>query len=181
MARQYFADVITEPFNTDYGTITATSETILIPLTSCPINPYDARPGKVYELIVGGTATTGTAGTLIVTNRIGTSATLSSDTSIIASPTQNYVPSITTPGFLIKNYLVVRQVGQPGANSTVMCYGYWHSNGAVATAASETGVTWGNTAAVSVDLSIQQYFIMSVTFSVAPSVIPRFHVWRALN
>ena len=32
MSRQYFADVLTETFNTDYATITATAATVLIPI-----------------------------------------------------------------------------------------------------------------------------------------------------
>ena len=181
MSRQYFADILVEPYEVDYTTITATAATLLIPLSACTIAANEPRAGKVYELIVGGTATTGTAGTLILNARVGTSATPASNTTVATSPTQNYVPSITTPGFLLRAYLVFRSIGLPGANSTCISYGYWVSNGAIATAASSTVVTFGSTTTASVDTSIAQNFEVDVTFSVAPSVIPRFHVWRSLN
>jgi hypothetical protein len=93
VSRQYFADTLSEPVGSAYTTITATTETVLIPtaLTTIPAN--EPRPGKVYQLIVGGTCTTGTAGTLIITPRYGL---VIGGTTLTASPTQNYVPSITT-------------------------------------------------------------------------------------
>ena len=181
MSRQYFADVLTEPLLVDYTTITATAATLLIPLSCCPIAAYEPRAGKVYELIVGGTCTTGASGTLIINARVGTSATPASNTTVATSNTQTVVPSITTAGFILRSYLVYRSIGLPGANSTVVCYGFWTSSGAAATAASETSVNWGSTATASVDASIAQNFEIDVTFSVAPSVIPRFHTWRSLN
>jgi hypothetical protein len=179
MSRQYFGDVLTEPVNADFATITATTETVLIPTALTPINAGEPRAGKIYELIVGGTVTTGGSGTLIITPRYGTTI---SGTSIGISPTQTVVPSITTAGFLFRYYLVFRSIGLPGANSTVVGYGNWSSGGNVATAASETAVnpcTVG--AAVSVDASIASALWIGVTFSVAPSVIPKFHSWRSLN
>lgn len=181
MSRQYFADVLTEPYLVDYTTITATAATLLIPLSACPIPAYEPRAGKVYELIVGGTCTTGASGTLIITARVGTSATPASNTTVGTSNTQTVVPSITTAGFLMKAYLIYRSIGLTGANSTVVSYGFWSSTGAAGTAASETSVSWGSTATASVDASIAQNFEVDVTFSVAPSVIPRFHLWRSLN
>src|SRR5436309_12125295 len=105
MSRQYFADTLIEPVGASLTTITATTETVLVPtaLTSIPAN--EPRAGKIYELIVGGTVTTGTAGTLIITPRYGT---VIGGTSLTVSPTQNYVPSITTAPFLYKCYLVIR-------------------------------------------------------------------------
>ena len=181
MSRQYFADVLVEPYNVDYTTITATAATLLIPISACPIPAYEPRTGKVYELVVGGTCTTGASGTLIVTARIGTSSTPASNTTVAASPAQTVVPSITTGGFILRAYLVFRSIGLPGANSTCVAYGNFSSQGAIATAASETAVYFGNTVTVSVDTSIAQNFEVDVTFSIAPSVIPRFHTWRSLN
>jgi hypothetical protein len=179
MSRQYFADTLTEPIGSAYTTITATTETVLIPTAFTPINAMEPRAGKVYQLIVGGTVTTGTAGTMIITPRFGTTI---SGVSIGISPTQNYVPSITNAPFLFEYYLVIRSLGLTGANSTVVGYGMWQSGGAIATAASETGVYPGTVgAAVSVDTSIAQALWIGVTFSVAPSVIPNFHIWRSLN
>jgi hypothetical protein len=179
MARQYFADVISEPVNAAYTTITATTETVLIPTALTPIPALDPKGGKVYELIVGGTCTTGAAGTLIITPRYGT---VIGGTSLGISPTQNYVPSITTAGFVFRCWLIIRSIGLPGANSTAVVSYNWSSGGAVATAASETAVTGATVgAAVSVDTSVAAALWIGVTFSVAPSVIPQWHVWRALN
>jgi hypothetical protein len=178
MSRQYFDDTITEPINADFATITATSETVLIPTVYTPIPALEPRAGKVYELVVGGTVTTGTAGTLIITPRYGT---VIGGVSIGVSPTQNYVPSITTAPFLFRYYLTIRSIGIAGTNSTVYGAGQWVSGGAVATAASQTSVNVAGTATASVDTSIASALWIGVTFSVAPSVIPRFHIWRSLN
>lgn len=179
MSRQYFADVITEPLGTVFPTITATSETVLIPTLMTPIPAGSMRVGQLYELLVGGTVTTGAAGTLTITPRFGT---VIGGTSLGASAAQNYVPSITTAPFLLRAYLVCVASGQPGVNSSVRCHGNFQAGGAAATAASETAVYFGTVgAAVAVDISIAQALWIGVTFSVAPSVIPQWHVWRTLN
>jgi hypothetical protein len=139
----------------------------------------------VYELIVGGTVTTGTAGTLNITTRFGTTISgtlLNGATATAGNPSQNYVPSITTAPFLFRYYLIFRSIGLTGANSTCVCYGNWSSGGAVATASSETAVDIGTVgAAISVDTSIAQAVWIGVTFSVAPTLLPKFHTWRSLN
>lgn|SRR5215813_2968347 len=178
MSRQYFDDILTEPVNADFTTITATTETVLIPTAFTPINAVEPRAGKIYELIVGGTVTTGSAGTLTITPRYGTTI---SGVSIGISPVQNYVPSISSAPFLFRYYLAIRSLGLPGANSVVYGCGNWISGGAVATAASQTSVSIGGTATASVDTSVASALWIGVTFSVAPSVVPRFHAWRSLN
>jgi hypothetical protein len=179
VSRQYFADTLTEPVNAAYTTITATTETVLIPTALTPIPANEPRAGKIYELLVGGTVTTGTAGTLIITPRFGL---VIGGTSLGASPTQNYVPSITTAPFLYRCYLIFRSIGLPGVNSAAVCSGGFQAGGAVATAASETSVWHCTTgAAVSVDTSVASGLWIGVTFSVAPSVIPQWHIWRSLN
>jgi hypothetical protein len=179
MSRQYFADVLFEPLATAYATITATSETVLIPTLSTSIPANEPRAGKVYKLTVGGTCTTGTAGTLILTPRYGTTI---SGTALGGSPTQNYVPSVTTAQFIFEYWLAFRTIGQAGANSTAVGSGRWVSNGAAATAASSTVVTCGTTgASVSIDTSVASALWIGVTFSVTPSVIPLWSTWQALN
>jgi hypothetical protein len=178
MSRQYFADVLTEPVNADFATITATTETVLIPTLFTPIPAFEPRAGKVYELIVGGTCTTGAAGTLTITPRFGT---VIGGVSIGASAAQQYVPSITTAPFVFRYTLVFRSIGLPGANSVIYGVGDWESGGAAATAASATAVVVGGTATASVDTSVASALWIGMTFSVAPSVIPKFHVWRSMN
>jgi hypothetical protein len=179
VSRQYFADTLNEPTGADHATITAITETVLIPTIFTPIPAFEPRVGKVYELIVMGTVTTGVAGTLTLTPRFGTAI---GGVSIGASQAQNYVPSITTAPFLFRYNLTFRTIGGAGLNSTALGYGIWQSAGAAATPASETAVYCGTVgAAVAVDTTIANALWMGVTFSVAPSVIPKFHVWRSLN
>ena len=128
---------------------------------------------------MGGTCTTGASGTLTITPRFGL---VIGGTSLGASGAQTVVPSITTAPFLYRCFVAFRSIGLPGANSTVVCNGEWASGGAVATAASATYVGHMTTgAAISVDVSVASGLWIGVTFSVAPSVIPQWHIWRSLN
>lgn len=179
MSRQYFADLTTDPPLAALATITATTETVLVPTIFTPIPAMEPRAGKAYCLRVGGTCTTGTAGTLIITPRFGTTI---AGVALGASPTQNYVPSITLAPFFFEYVLVFRTIGvAAGATSTVVGSGRWQSNGAIATAASETAVLASSTASVSVDTTVASALWIGVTFSVAPSVIPHWATWQALN
>lgn len=177
MSRQYFADVLSEPVNASFATITATTETVLIPTAYTGIAANEPRAGKVYELIVGGTITTGTAGTMIIQPRYGL---VIGGTALTVSPTQNYVPSITTAPFLYRCLLAFRAIGLAGANSTVLCTGKWESGGAVATASSQTSVQHSG-GPTSVDTTVASGLWIGVTVSVAPSIVPMWHVWRSLN
>jgi hypothetical protein len=178
VTRQYFQDLLVDPAGTSYATISATSETVLIPTLWTPIPAFEPRAGKIYRLEVGGTCTTGASGTLIITPRLGTTI---SGTALGASPTQTVVPSITTAPFYFVYTLVFRDIGQAGANSHAVGTGFWTSNGAVATASSETALTCGSTASVAVDTSIANALWIGVTFTITPSVIPFWHTWQALN
>jgi hypothetical protein len=178
MSRQYFADTLVEPLGVDYATITATTETVLLPTALTPIGANEPRTGKVYELLVGGTLTTGASGTLTITPRFGT---VIGGVSIGASGAQTVVPSITTAPFLFRYNLIFRAVGLPGANSVVYGTGEFGAGGAVATASSATVVYVGGTATASVDVSVASALWIGLTFSVAPSLIPKWHVWRSLN
>lgn len=178
MSRQYFADVLTEPVNASFGTISSTSEAVIVPTAYTVIPANEPRAGKVYELIVGGTCTFGTSGTLILTARYGTVVGCSA---LATSPTQNYVFSVTNAPFLFRAYLIFRSIGIAGANSTAITTGKFEAGGAVATASSQTSVAFMSSAAISVDTSINSALWVGATFSVAPSLIPFWHVWRSLN
>jgi hypothetical protein len=138
----------------------------------------EPRQGKVYELICGGTLTMSTTGTLILTCRYGT---LVGCSAIATSPTQTVVGTVTNVPWLLRAYLVFRSVGIAGANSTVICNGGLQAGGAVATAASETSVWFHSSAAVSVDATINSALWVGASFSMVPSMIPFWHVWRSLN
>jgi hypothetical protein len=160
-----------------FPTITAISETVLVPTIFTPIAAMQPRAGQVWKLTVGGTCTTGLSGTLTITPRYGL---VIGGTSLGASGAQNYVPSITTAPFIYECYVIHRTIGvAAGANSTVYCSGRWVSGGAVTTAASQTVVTHSGSA--SVDTTVATGLWIGVTFSVAPSVIPQWSVWEQLN
>lgn len=176
---QAFSGSITDAPTADFPTITATTETVLIPTIFTPFAAMGPRSGQVYKLTVWGSCTTGTAGTLIITPRYGL---VIGGTSMTASPTQNYVPSITTAPFTYECWVAFRSLGvAAGANSAVHCSGRWISGGAVATAASSTVVTHATLGSVNVDTTVASGLWIGVTFSVAPSVIPRACLWQALN
>lgn len=176
---QPFRGTILDASSAAFPTITATTETVLVPTIFTPIPAMAPRAGQILKLTVGGTCTTGTAGTLIITPRYGL---VIGGTSMTASPAQNYVPSITLAPFTYECWLVFRSIGvAAGANSNVICTGRWSSGGAVATAASETCVLHTSTASVAVDTTVAAGLWIGVTFSVAPSVIPLFSFWESLN
>lgn len=177
MSRQYFADVLTEPVNASFNTITSTIETALIPTAFTPINALEPRGGKVYELWIGGTCTNTTSGTLIITARYGTAVGCSA---IATSATQSY-QSVTTGPFLLRAYLIFRSIGINGANSTCIVGGGWQQAGSATTLNSETSVWFQSTGTLAVDTSVASALWIGVTFSVAPTVIPLWHVWRSIN
>ena len=179
MSRQYFADTLSEPINAAFATITATTETALIPTQYSMIQANEPKGGKVYELIVGGTVTTPASGTLIIQPRLGLTI---AGTALGVSPTQTFVPTVTTAPFIYKAYVAFRSIGLGATSSSCVCGGYWKSGGAVATAASATSVLHSTTgAAVTVDTSVATALWVGVTFSNTPSVIPLWHIWRSLN
>ncbi len=178
MSRQYFADTLTEPINAAFATITATAETVLIPTLYTPVPALEPRSGKVYELICGGTLTTGTSGTVVLQPRYGTTI---SGTALGPSSAQAIVASITTVGWVCKYYLAFRSIGLGSGTSTVIGNGFFNAGGAVATAGSSLNVSMASTAAITVDTSTAQALWMGVTFTTVPAVIPQWHVWRSIN
>lgn len=176
---QAFRGTVLDASSAAFPTITATTETVLVPTIFTPIPAMGPRAGQVLKLTVCGTCTTGTAGTLIITPRYGL---VIGGTSMTASAAQNYVPSITLAPFTYECWLDFQSIGvAAGANSKVICTGRWVSGGAIATAASETLVMHTSTAQVSVDTTVAAALWIGVTFSVAPSVIPLWSLWESLN
>jgi len=179
MSLQNFRSLIIPGPTAALPTITATTETVLIPTIFTPIAATDPQASADYILTVGGTCTTGTAGTLTITPRYGL---VIGGTSMTASGAQNYVPSITTAPFLYTCHVFIRSIGvAAGANSNVVCTGQWVSNGAVATAASSTVVVHSSNASIAVDTTVASGLWIGVTFSVAPSVIPHWATWERVG
>lgn len=179
MSTQNFRSLVVDGPTAALPTITATTETVLIPTIFTPIPAMAARASAAYKLTVGGTATTGTAGTLTITPRYGL---VIGGTALTASAAQNYVPSITLAPFLYECWVYIRSLGvAAGANSSVICTGRWQSLGAIATAASSTFVSHTSTASVSVDTTVASGLWVGVTFSVAPSIIPLWATWELIG
>jgi hypothetical protein len=192
MSRQYFEDLIIDPPLANITAVTATVETGLWNVAQfSPIHAFDAYKGagKVYRLMAGGIwSTSASASTLIITPRIGTTT---SGISLGASPGggtgtgQTVVASLTNQAWFLHFVLVVRSVGAPGANSTVMATGQFQSQGATGTAASNVTLTFGGgtTAgtAPSVDLSVETGIFIGWTLSVAGSCTPLWVTMQSLN
>lgn len=179
MSTQNFRALVVDGPTANLPTITATTETVLIPTIFTPIPAMAARASAAYKLTVGGTCTTGTAGTLIITPRYGL---VIGGTALTASAAQNYVPSITLAPFMYECWVYIRSLGVAGgANSNVICTGRWSSLGAIATASSETAVLHTSTGSVAVDTTVASGLWIGVTFSVAPSVIPLWSTWELIG
>jgi|SRR5215469_4491378 len=180
MARQYFPDLIIDPPTANLTAITATVETGLwnVPQFS-PIHAYDAYRGvgKVYHLMAGGIFSTGASGTLTITPRIGTTT---GGVTLGASNAQTVVASLTNVPWFLNFVLVVRTLGAPGANSTVMGTGHFQGAGAAATAASNNTLTFGGTSAT-VDLTVETGIFIGWTLSVAGSVTPMWVTMQSMN
>jgi hypothetical protein len=175
---QVFRGTQVDPQPAAFPTITATTETVLIPTLFTPIPALGMRASQVWKLTVGGTCTTGASGTMVITPRYGT---VIGGVSLTASAAQTVVPSITLAPFIYEAWLIFRSLGQAGTNSSVVCTGKWLQLGAIATAASQTSVTHTSTASVSVDTTVAAALWIGVTFSVAPSIIPLWHLWEPVN
>lgn len=179
MSTQNFRSLFVDGPTANLPTITAISETVLIPTIFTPIPAMAARSSASFKLTVGGTCTTGLAGTLIITPRYGL---VIGGTSMTASAAQNYVPSITAAPFLYECYVYFRNLGvAAGANSNVICTGRWSSLGAIATASSMTSVHHSSTGSVAVDTTVASGLWIGMTFSVAPSVIPLWSNWEQIG
>lgn len=179
MSRQYIADM---PFNdgpiANLTAITATTETALFNAARyTPIPANDARAAKVYRLTAGGIVSTGGSGTLTITPRIGTTT---GGTTLGASGAQTVVVSLTNVAWVLDFTLVIRTIGDPGANSTCIGTGNFQAAGAAGTAASNISVAFGGTSAT-VDLSVTTALFIGWTLSVAGSCTPQWVVWQSLN
>lgn len=179
MSRQYFADVLTDPPIANLTAITATTETIMWNVSNySPIAANDCRPGKIYLLRAGGIVSTAASGTLTITPRFG--LTVAAGITMGASVAQTVVISLTNVAWELIFNLVVRTVGAPGVNSTVIGTGCFNSAGAAATAGSSIQVAFGGTSAT-VDVSIATGICIGWALSVAGSCTPQYVILQALN
>lgn len=179
MSRQYFGDVLADPPIANLTAVTATTETILWNVSQyTPIAANDARPGKIYHMTAGGIMSFAGTGALTITPRFG--LTVAAGITMGAS-----VVALTTPGattahpWVMEFYCVVRTVGAPGANSTVIGTGTF-STGIPSGGSLPATQTFGGTSAT-VDVSIATGICIGWTLSVAGTVTPQYAFIRSLN
>lgn len=172
MSRQYFADTLVDPPIADLTAITATTETALWnPAMYSPINANDCRPGKIYQVRAGGIVSTAGSGTLTITPRFG--LTVGAGITMGASGAQTVPINLTNRAWSLELTAVVRTVGAPGTNSTVIGTGRFTSEGTVASAGTAFVLAFGGTSAT-VDVSIATGLLIGWTLSVAGSVTPQW-------
>ena len=177
-SRQYFQDLLCEPPIADLTAVTATTETALWNVARfSPINANDCRPGKIYRVTAGGIMSWSAGSTLVITPRVGL---------VIGGVTLGAsVVALTTPGATTANawslemIVVCRTVGVPGANSTLIGTGSFHSG--IPAAGSLPGTQlFGGTSATA-DVSIATGIWMGWTLTVAGSITPQYAFIQSLN
>lgn len=153
------------------------------PLPSGPGSNNYVTAGQVWELQSFGTVIypVTTPGTTAFTARVGTSATVGSNTIMGAASAANQATTQTggVSWFLNGNWYA-RTIGLPGANSTVYGKFVWTCPLGLQAAGSQGGVIFGGTATV--DLSIANGVAISVTPSVTgQSFTPEMISWRSIG
>lgn len=177
--RTYFAGVTAEPPIANLTAVTATAETALWdPRQYSPIAAGEAVAGKMWRLTAGGIMSFAATGTLIITPRVGltVAAGISLGPSVVA---------LTTPGATTANawwlqfVLTCRTLGAPGANSTFIGTGVFHS-GIPAAGSLPATQCFGGTSATA-DASIATGICLGWTLSVAGTVTPQWALMEAMN
>ena len=147
--------------------ITGTTETALFPVAQYSgFAANQLRAGQIWHLTAFGIMTTAGAspGNLTVTPRFGTST---SGTALGASAATALNTSASSVAWRLEYDLVVRTIGNAGANSTVVGNGYFHTTVAAITAATGNLIPFGSTASVSVDTSIASGLFIGITMGSA--------------
>lgn len=147
--------------------ITGTSEAAMFPVAQYSgFAANQLRAGQIWHLTAFGILTTAGAspGNITITPRFGTST---SGTSLGASAATALNTSASSVAWRLEYDLVVRTIGNAGANSTVVGNGYFQTTVAAITAATGNLVPFGSTASVSVDTSIASGLFIGVTMGSA--------------
>ena len=180
MARQYLQDgpfidpPVTSPLAAD-ATTTALAAWSGAQFT--PLYANDAKAGKIYAIEAGGLITTASTGALTIAPGLGTSAPGTTLGSSIAQT----VPATSLSGpWTLYSRWVVRTIGAPGANSTIIGTGIFQSGGVAATANSGLDLTFGGTSCA-FDATVNNFFTFTKTLSVAGSWTTLYCYIYALN
>jgi hypothetical protein len=177
--RQYFSGLVVDPPIANLTAVTATTETALWDARQySPIQANEATPGKIWRLKAGGIMSFAATGTLIITPRLG----LTVGAGISLGPS---VVALTTPGattahaWWLEFILACRTLGAPGANSTFIGTGCFHTGIPAAGSLPGTQVFGGTSATA--DASIATGITLGWTLSVAGTVTPQWVTMEALN
>jgi hypothetical protein len=177
MAQQSFVSVTNIVPIASQTALTATSEEVLVPTAYTGIAANEAYPGKAWRLTIGGIMSWASTGTLTLTPRVGL---------VIGGITLGVsVVALTTPGattnhaFYLQFILVCRTIGLPGANSTFIGTGMFHSSG-IGTLGTGTTQSMGGTSATA-DASIATGIWMGKTLSVAGTMTTQYSIFESLN
>lgn len=147
--------------------ITGTAEAAMFPVAQYSgFSANQLRAGQVWKLNAFGIMTTAGAspGNLTITPRFGTST---SGTSLGASAATALNTSASNVPWVMEYWMVVRTIGNAGANSTVVGNGWFGTTVAAITAATGNQIHFGSTASVSVDTSVASGLFIGVTMGSA--------------
>jgi hypothetical protein len=180
MARQYLQEgpyvdpPVTSPLNADVAT---TAVSMWSGAQFTPLFANDAKAGKIYAVEAGGLITTAATGALTIGVGLGTS---SPGTTLGSSIAQTVPVSSTSGPWFLTSRWVVRTIGAPGANSTIIGTGEFQSGGVAATANSGLDVVFGGTSCA-FDATVNNFFTFQKTLSVAGSFTTLWVYIYALN
>lgn len=151
--------------------ITGTAEAAMFPVAQYSgFSANQLRSGQIWHLTAFGILTTAGAspGNLTITPRFGTST---SGTSLGASAATAFTASASNVAWRLEYDLIVRTIGNAGANSTVVGNGHFHTTVAAIAASVGNDVPFGSTASVSVDTSVASGLFIGVTMGSASDTL----------
>lgn len=176
--RSEFVGPLAKPPIANLTAVTATVETILWNVSRyTPIAANDAQAGDIYEVHAGGIMSFAATGNLTLTPRFG--LTVAAGITMGASIVKVTPGATTAQPWTFTMRIVIRTVGDPGVNSTVIGTGLFVTNG-LTTLANEFCLACGGTSAT-VDLSIATGFCLGWTLSVAGTVTPMYAYIKKVN
>ena len=182
-----FAGLPNVPPNGPLASITSISGTVALFTSSlhAPINANAVQSPQAYRFAVSGLYTTSTSpGNFAFDPRVGAGSTINtaiSGTTMGAGANTALTASITNGGWRVEGDLTIRQVGAPGANSTVICFGNSYLTNAAYPASFANNIGIGGTQAT-VDLSVAAGFSLGWVATVTTHTLNTHQVhWSSWN
>jgi hypothetical protein len=151
--------------------ITGTAEVAMFPVAQYSgFAANQLRAGQIWHLTAFGVIDTPSSsqGNITITPRFGTTT---GGTSLGASAATALAASATNAPWRLDYDLIVRTIGNAGANSTVVGSGVFKCSVAGIAASTGNTVVFGSTASVSVDTSVASGLFIGVTMGSASDVM----------